>query len=62
MTLVDFGTFSPTTNSFLFKWEELDQMSTGEGTVPELRLIEDPMGIQPSQLHVSRLPKVYEVK
>lgn len=62
MTLVDFGTFSPTTNSFLFKWEELDQMSTDDGTVPELRLIEDPMGIQPSQLHVSRLPKVYEVK
>ena len=46
------------TDGLLFSWEELDSITTPVLGTPELRLITDSSGIQPSSLYTTRLPKV----
>ena len=61
--LVDFNPFASLTDSLLFSWEELYKLATPtenvhSASMPVVRIIEDPTGIQPSDLSESRLPKV----
>lgn len=57
--LVDFNPFASLTDSLLFSWEELYELATStETSLPVVQIIEDPTGIQPSDLSESRLPKV----
>ena len=62
--LVDFNPFASMTNSLLFSWEELYELAipteNSRMPIPVVRIIEDPTGIQPSDMSESRLPKVKE--
>lgn len=57
VVLIDFNPFSIMTDGLLFSWEELDSITTPVLCTPELRLITDSSGIQPSSLYTTRLPK-----
>lgn len=57
VVLIDFNPFSIMTDGLLFSWEELDSITTPVLGTPELRLITDSSGIQPSSLYTTRLPK-----
>ena len=57
--LVDFNPFCPMTDGLLFSWNELVKGTIcNDGEAPVIRVVEGKPGVQPHDLHTSRLPKV----